>query len=308
MDTAPIELHPLVAELQKREQELNVEIRRLLHELFVLEHDTYREITSKYDTYFRELEVELQRTTLKAAEMQRRVELYSLRAQKGKIFDAAECAIIEEMVAREFDLYHRRMKENFDQSSDERNASSATKVETKSGHKQREMLQLYRDLVRRLHPDVCQSQSEFDSFWHLVRAAYEGADVQRLRLLHNLVCNPQSDIQHEDLDRTLDQLQTNVKRLEMRVDYEQRKINRLRSEEPYSLATMLDDEQLRSKHEQGLRASIERQERIVTAATEQLSAILGQAWEDVRLNHKPTKERFDFQDDFIQNTYFSMRA
>jgi hypothetical protein len=53
---------------------------------------------------------------------------------------------------------------------------------------------------------------------------------------------------------------------------------------------------------------IERQERIVQAGAEQLRALVGNDWESARTQNPDLKEEFDFQDDFIENTYFSMRA
>jgi hypothetical protein len=94
----------------------------------------------------------------------------------------------------------------------------------------------------------------------------------------------------------------------MRVDYERRKYARLLTEEPYRLQSMLADEQARAAHAEQLRKMIERQERIVQAGAEQLRALVGNDWESARTQNPDLKEEFDFQDDFIENTYFSMRA
>ena len=303
--------HPELEALRERSVQLNAELHGILADLFVLEHDTFREVTGLYQRYFAEYEAELQRATLQASEMQRRVELVVVRSRHGRTIDSDEMAHINALVEREFSVYHRAMNnEN----------SSTHKSETEQPQEVRdqraaELQTLYRQLVKVLHPDVVDDTTLFERFWELVSDAYNRNDLSRLRTIHGVVqaMIVDADSNHIRIDnadelRTIEHLRETVHRLEMRVDYERRRYARLNTEEPYSLRAMLESEERRDFHAQELLKSIEIQRRSINAGKVQLQSIVGDLWEQARINNATLKERFDFQDEFIENTYFSMRA
>lgn len=302
--------HPESAALRERELALKAELHDILYDLFVLEHDTFREVTTRYREHFGDLEARLQQATLQASEMQRRVELVVVRSRHGRVITREEMEHINAMVEREFSVYHRRMDD------DKRRVSSAktarrhgtTPAEPRSADHVRERQQLYRQLVKVLHPDVTQDEALFSRFWSLVSDAYERDDLSRLRSLHSAICSNVLASTEHAVEISHDEVRQTVERLAMRVDYERRRYARLLQEEPYRLSTMLGDEQARAAHADSLRTMIARQERMVSAGAEQLRAIAGEGWEAARRQHPELKDEFDFQDDFIENTYFSMRA
>ncbi len=303
-----LELHPEEQRLRQRQQELQEALHVVLHDLFVLQHDSFREITELYAQYFAPLEQEIQRATLANAEVQRRVELFSVRKAKGHQLDEELIRFVNDMVQREFSIYHESLRENFERSSDERNARRETPETRQAPERQQELRRLYRELVRKLHPDVNKNHAHFERFWLLVRDAYDRNDQQRLRLLHNLLCSNSVQMDFDSVESALDSLNEQNRRLEMRLDYEQRKLARLRTEEPYSLQTMLASESARSAHELKLRKQIAKLQRSVAAAETVLQEMLGANW-DVKSPDQQAEEKIgDFQEEFRANTYFSMRA
>lgn len=304
------ELHPELVKLRSTEQALRSELHSVLYDLFVLEHDTFRDVTAAYSEAFGELEQRLQQATLLASEMQRRVELVVVRSRHGREITSSEMAHINAMVEREFSVYHRRM--DADKREDTQGATarrhSAPRKEPRSAEQVRERQTLYRQLVKVLHPDVSTDDGLFQRFWSLVSDAYERDDLARLRSLHSAICAGVKESSTELLEASYEDVRQRVERLAMRVDYERRRYARLLTEEPYKLQSMLNDAGLRAQHEAELRSMIDRQDRIVAAGAEQLRSIVGEGWETARMNNKEMKETFDFQDDFIENTYFSMRA
>lgn len=303
-------LHPELAALRLKEISLKEELHRILYDVFVLEHDTFKELSARYTECFGEAETALQQATLKASEMQRRLELVVIRSRHGKQITPEEMAHINAMVEREFSVYHRSMDSEKRRASEARSAKrhTAEHHQSRSADQVRERQSLYRQLVKVLHPDVTQDVSLFGKFWLLVTDAYERHDLPRLRSIHGAVCS-NAVIPYESGEGvSYLEAEQAVHRLEMRVDYERRKYARLLTEEPYRLQSMLADEQARAAHAEQLQRMIERQERIVQAGAEQLRALVGNDWESARTQNPDLKEEFDFQDDFIENTYFSMRA
>jgi hypothetical protein len=304
------ELHPELVALRERELSLKAELHTVLYDLFVLEHDIFRDVTTQYREHFGEVEAQLQQATLRASEMQRRLELVVVRSRHGRVITREEMEHINAMVEREFSVYHRRMD---DDKRGETKAKTAKRhgvstAEPRSAEHVRERQSLYRQLVKVLHPDVTEDESLFSRFWSLVSDAYERDDLPRLRSLHSAICASALDSVDHGREMSYDDIRQSVDRLAMRVDYETRRYARLQTEEPYRLRTMLSDEQARMEHAASLRAMIERQERIIAAGAEQLRTIVGEGWESARMKDPDLKDEFDFQDDFLENTYFSMRA
>ncbi len=304
-----LERHPEELILEAERRDVHAALQNVLHDIFVLQHDTYRIITERYQAEFGLLEQELQRATLANAEMQRRVELFSVRKAKGHSLDADLIRFVNDMVTREFTVYHESLAENFDQTTEQRNARRKAPERVAAPGAAPELRRLYRELVRKLHPDLNTEQQSFERFWLMVRDAYERQDLQRLRLLHNVICTDADfSIQEDDTKARLDALAEQNLRLRMRLDYEQRKLMRLRTEEPFSLESMLNDDERRRGHAAEITKRIDKLRRSVRAGEAVLREMLGNDWDLSSPDLQAKEQPKDFQEEFRMNTYFSMRA
>ncbi len=308
---AMLERHPEEHALRQRIEHLRHEHADVLHELFVLQHDTYRELTQRYAVAFGTLEKEIQQRTVELAELQRRLELFSIRKSKGQIFDDDTIRFVNDMVTREFQVYYESLRENFERSSAERDAKRATplrKEKAADSTTQYEIRTLYRTLVRRLHPDLSNEGDRFEKFWQLVQEAYAQADLTRLRHLHGLLCTDSATFVDSSEHGSLESLREEVRRRDMQVDYERRKLARIQGEEPFSLQSMLDNDVLHAEHKQKLSKHLERLERQILNTRSTLQELLGHAWELATEAMKAEPGQPDCQEEFRLNTYFSMRA
>lgn len=303
-------LHPDIEVLRNRIHTMRSELRAILEEGYQVQNEVRRELLRRYDELFREQEVELQQKTLEAAQIQRRVELFTIRAQRGQRITENDAQLINEMVNGEFRKYRERLKEAFQMDVAERNTKAQLKHQKQKNSEGSEVARLYKQIVKQLHPDAQGGESEdFQRFWNTVQDAWQRRDLQRIRAIHNMLCIEERIMKDIDLgEEDIERLRVEARRLEMRVDYERRKLLRTKQQDPYSLADKLDNAQWVEQHRKSLSKQRQVQERLIQLAEEQLQAILGSRWDEFRTTQDEVKKAIDFQDDFMENSYFSRRG
>lgn len=262
-----------------------------------------------YNDLFGDVERELQRATLDAANSQRRAELFAIRLQRGQSLDANTVKLLHEIVDKEFAVYSKREQPKKADKTDEPNAANTQpSVQVETDVHRDEIGKLYKSIVKKLHPDIHGETDEYTAFWQAIQVAYQQRDVQRLRSIHAVLGIEEAILTQASVtSESLDDLRRSVYQLEMRVDYEQRKLARLKNDEPFTLRENLNNPAWCKQHRDGIEQQIRKQRRLKDVANEQLTLMLGATWEEVYAKNASIRETFDFNDDFLENTYFSGR-
>ena len=114
--------------------------------------------------------------------------------------------------------------------------------------------ELYRLLVRRLHPDLrADGNAAVSSLWHEVQEAYALGDVGRMELLLAL-----SDIEANAVseETTLFQMRAVLLELQRALDALQRSLHEAKSDDAWDFARKAADEELRAQVEQELQRNL----------------------------------------------------
>jgi hypothetical protein len=305
-----ITIHPEIERLRRRMDELRLDLRLIIEEGFHLQQMIKPQILAKYDTLFGDKEKELQRKALLASMAQRRAELLIVRAERGQELTDDVLHTVEDMVRKEFEPHRVRITESFDMSSDERNKKANLNHTTEEQRGDNtELNRLYKSIVKKLHPDIHGETAEFQRFWGVVQSAYERKSIGDIRTLFNLLC-VEERILNEVNPTTHDlyELEKDARYLADKVDYERRKLARLKTEEPFSMEKLINEEWWCNDQLNKIAIQIRKQERIIASAEEQISLLVGNRFDELKTLDVTIKERFDTQDDFFKNTYFSGRA
>lgn len=294
--------HPEQTELADRFAAAKRGIREALEEWHRLSTVVRPQLNAAYETYFGELERQLQIAAVASSELARRVELLSIKVSRGERLTSEIIRLINTVVDKEYARYHRRLREAFDMTSDERNRAAASRIDATDDA---ELVNMYRSLVKKLHPDATGEDATDSSYWHRVQTAYKDRNVSQLRALLSLVGGIDVDEAHTaswDLERW----QREVETLERRRDVEERKLRRLRSQEPFVHEAELDNESWRASHTRELQLAINEKEREIAENREHYRELTGG---DVPTGTDVTKTKDEqtFEEDFMKNTYFGQR-
>jgi len=262
-----------------------------------------RSLTTTYDFHFGSRERDLQRAAIEAAEIQRRVELLNLKFTRGESLTSEVIDRVNLMVDREFERFHKRLREAFDMTRAERDHAIAERGDEAADG---ELTSLYRALVKKLHPDVNQTADEQRNAWQRVQDAYQERNVSQLRSLVSLLEADDASIELDAARTDVDELRSIVAALENSCDVERRKIERLRAEEPFCIAHELTNPEWLAAHAQQLDADLATKKREIVEA-QGMYRTLTNGGAVPGTNMLKTKDEQTFDSDFMDNTYFGQR-
>ncbi|MBU3698741.1 MAG: hypothetical protein FGM33_01840 [Candidatus Kapabacteria bacterium] len=302
---ASITVHPEIAPLQERVRELRTQLREALDDWHQLSTVVRPRIHATYASHFGTLERELQEVALAAAEMFRRVELLSIKHERGEKLTAEIVDLINQVVDKEYARFTMRVQEAF--RMNERQREDAARKRESEGS-DTELVSMYRTLVKQLHPDVADAASDAsadDGIWHQVQQAYATRNAAQLRSLVMLL-GADAALDRESDEWGIDRWQDEVASLEKRLALEQRKLRRLSSEEPFTMAAELEDEIWRQRHRDDLVRQIAQKHNELRESRRRYDDLTGGL---VPPGHNPMKSKQDvsFEEDFMTNTYFGQR-
>ncbi|GAB1371814.1 hypothetical protein MASR1M45_18760 [Candidatus Kapaibacterium sp.] len=117
-----------------------------------------------------------------------------------------------------------------------------------------ELIQLFREIVKRIHPDINIGFDEHDlKYWNITLEAYKNSDLETLRFIYNLILNKnitKSEIVENDINAIISLTRKNIKELNSQ-------IQKILSTYPFTLKYKIHDEQWIENHKLDLNIQIE---------------------------------------------------
>lgn len=105
----------------------------------------------------------------------------------------------------------------------------------------------YRDLVKKMHPDVAGENELFNLYWNNIQFAYKNQDREKITCFHYLICK--SNVIETSTNYI--ELRKEVSYLELCIAKEVRQLEQLKKQEPFSFEPLFNDsewiEQRKSK-------------------------------------------------------------
>ena len=223
-------VHPDVKELKDKLSELIYEYDNLInHKGPFLEH-LYVSIFGfdEYMMYKLEFKIKL---------LKRKIQLIRIQVNHEKNIDMDE---INSTLKKEFDDYEKQI----DAQLNELNYIMDQKFVKLSEDEVIEIKKIYRELVKKLHPDLNPNQTIYEkNLFHQATNAFHNNDLNKLKSLYYL-CEEESDSnQIEDLNLLIE-------------DFEN-KIMNLENEYPFNKEKLLSDEKCKLEYKQMLSSLIE---------------------------------------------------
>ncbi len=283
--------------------ELRAELRESMDDWHRLSTEVRPRLHAQYHLHFGELERELQVVALRSAELFRRVELLSIKVSRGEVLTQHIIDLINQVVDSEYARFAMRIREAFDLDTEQRERASRSRDDQ---HTDGELVNMYRTLAKQLHPDSTGNDSaDAVAIWHRVQQAYGAKNVSQMKSLLSMM-GASDMLRGEASDWDLERWQQEVGRLETRLRVEHRKLRKLRSEEPFTLEHVIDDEQWRERHKWELEKAIAAKRHEIDENTSRYAELTG-GMIPPGTELLKTKDEQTFEEDFLKNTYFGQR-
>lgn len=243
-------LFPGYAELKEAVEKLRTELSVLMAEHDQLIYTECKNIEMRYMLELGSLEYKAYEAECEARRLKRKIELIQSAINRQKKPDLAQ---IEDQLEREFAEYQERLNEQIDKMND---ALARSNSPTLSKEESRELKKCYRAIVKALHPDLHPEESpeRMDLFYNAVRA-YENADLRTLQIISAMIDNGELTAKSEE---GMAALAHERERLEELLQSVNEKIAEIKSEYPYNLKEILQDEEKVAARKAELQMTIER--------------------------------------------------
>ena len=281
------------------------EINSIHEQYFYLNQQVKPLLLKDYDDNFRLLEIEIQRKALESSELQRRAELLMMKHQRGEKLTPEIIALVHKIVDKEYLSLKSRLNDAFDRIQKKQAYSSSLQEPQNS----QELMQKYRELAKLLHPDTNKNHLMVDKYWHMLQQVITDRNITSIRALYSLLIDkmkPDTSFEMSILDQ-----QKELERLIHIKSIEEKKLQELKKQIPFIYELGLQDEQWISNHRKSLELQIHKYQEDIQKAQQLIKIATGIAYKysDIpeKLDEFEDKNSTDYQDDFLENTYFSGR-
>ncbi|MCX7879375.1 MAG: hypothetical protein N2517_01810 [Ignavibacteria bacterium] len=249
LNTNDIVLSLKVKLLQEKIEEAKQILIQLIEEWYHLRYVVKPMLEFEYEMIFGELEKEYEQKVELCITLEHKLDLFLAKINRGIQITKEIADIIEKVVSK---AAFTRTREYAKPTNG--NPYFIQGLEDNTASKQKEISQMYRALVKKLHPDVV-GESEFNNkFWISLQDAYKEKNYQKIKVFYKILMeNSLPPIVEEYI---LDKLERELKELKLLIGIERRAINRMLNQEPFIYEKLLSDKTWIETHKIKLKEKI----------------------------------------------------
>lgn len=222
-------------------QKLKEDVERLRTELsmLMLERDELRfvickNIETEYMLKLGNLEYKVYEAQCAALRLKRKIELIQARKNRQEVI---KLTVINNILDEEFLEYEKKLNEQVEKMNE---ALEHSKGEYLSEEDNKELKKLYRKIVKVLHPDINPkvTAAQVKMLDNAINA-YKNGDLKTLRIIDEMVGDHKLPEKHQD---AFTQLKEEKERLDKMIAFVKDSITKIKSEYPYCMKDILEDE------------------------------------------------------------------
>lgn len=204
-------------DLKEKYLDLKSKLFELLDNWYYMHSIVQPRLVFTYETIFGDLEFELDKLETNKVELDYKIR--SIRFDKN--YNLSQ-PIIDE-ATRHFNQEVNSMK--YFGNSDSRYSAKDSFIDE------------YRELVKKIHPDVAGENNLFKLYWNSIQFAYKNQDKEQIARFHFLICKCErieAEFDYFDLKKSINYLELSIAR-------EQSRLEQLKKQEPFSFEQYFED-------------------------------------------------------------------
>ena len=256
---------PDFAKMKTDVERMRTELSMLLLERDELKLVICKNIEMEYMLKLGSLEYKEYELQCDALRLKRKIELIQAKKNRQEKIILAE---IDRILDAEFEEYMRQLEEQIKKMNE---ALKRSECRFLNDEEEKELKKLYRQIVKALHPDLNPDVSEekMNLFENAVQA-YKNGDLATLRIIAGMVGEELPELQTDSLTQLADA----KKHLEESLDAIRKDIERIKSEYPYTLKEIIDDELKTEQAKQELEENIKSYKELISIYNQRIEEML----------------------------------
>ena len=230
--------NPIIYNLKFRLNEYKKELAELIGNWYYFKNILFPQLEFVYDSYFGDLESQMDEKNNILSELQEKI--YYSRTQIRNNNNGNFNSFKDNPVSAKSDKYYVKSININDVFSKIENEFENSKIPEFEINVNYELPQLYRKIVKEIHPDLNGITNNYEIHWNNVQDAYQNKNVFKMRLLYKIICKNNFE---ETANTVNDErmLNNEIREIERNISKERNKINRLLQHEPFVFKDKLDD-------------------------------------------------------------------
>jgi hypothetical protein len=230
--------NPAIERLEIQIQEKREELLSTLAHWNYLQNIVQPRIMFLYENMFGDLEIEIEKKFRTAHELERRQRLISNQMQSGLAITESSLSFIDSVVKKETERAHKiAMQQDTDITFD---SAFGTACNSEVADVEVDIPSVYRQIVKKLHPDVSGETENFKKYWDSVQFAYRSKNIEHLQLFQKTLCPVTNEAYTDDTEKEL-ALRKELQELETSLYRELRRVEKLSKQEPFVFEEPLND-------------------------------------------------------------------
>jgi len=234
--------HPAVSELKNELENCRKNLFKLIDTWDYYEQQILPVINFAYENVFGDLEEQIQSKTKIVAALDYKVEIFTNKVNRGETITPQTNAFVDAII-------ERKMQRHQDNSSFRKTTHRSTNNREKPLNKSfplcdinsaYELQQIYRFLVKKMHPDVNSNSELFHRYWNSVQLAYKNNNLDRMRLFY-MTFDDTSDSEMEDYKKEEQRLRFILEQYKKTCKEQEQKIAQAINSEPYCFEHKIND-------------------------------------------------------------------
>jgi hypothetical protein len=259
-------LHPDIEKLKSEVEKLRTELSMLVFERDKLLHHECKNIETVYMLSVGAFEYKIYEIECAILRQKRKIELIQTKINRQEKIIVSQ---IENTLDFEFAEYQAKINEQIDKMNAALERSQG-KFLTDTEHK--ELIKLYRSIVKALHPDLHPHQDDSRrQLFHNALEAYEHGDLNGLQIIHTMVVDT---VFPEMRDEGSAHLTKEKKRLTLLLEGIKSRIEQIKSEYPYTMKSFVQEPEKLAARKTGLEKEIERLNDLLSTYHEKIAEML----------------------------------
>lgn len=217
--------NPRITELKDRTFHLREELSELLGKWFFMKNVIYPQIEYRYHQLFGDIEKEIEVRSFELKKL--KMGHFKVNFNNSSFNSANNLDELSSMAEHIFSRVEKSIETN--------------QIPELALNIDYEISYLYRQLVKKLHPDTSSDIELFSKYWINVQDAYQTKNIYKLRLFHKILCFDEylDLITLRNRERVL---RGELNELEKSIKNERKKINHLMIQEPFVFMNKLYDD------------------------------------------------------------------